>query len=91
MPCRRNWWRFGQGFRFIPARIIAEIVRSSIEAVPKGQHEAAQSLGLRRGQKLFLITLPQAVRMMMPPLTSQYLNLIKNSSLGCGDRLSGSF
>jgi general L-amino acid transport system permease protein len=70
------------GLSIYSSAYIAEIVRSSIEAVPKGQHEAAQSLGLRPGQKLFLVTLPQAVRMMMPPLTSQYLNLIKNSALG---------
>ena len=70
------------GLSIYSSAFIAEIVRSSIEAVPKGQHEAAQSLGLKAWQKLFLITLPQAVRIMLPPLTSQYLNLIKNSSLG---------
>ena len=70
------------GLSIYSAAFIAEIVRGSIEAVPKGQHEAAQSLGLSYGPRLFLITLPQAVRIMVPPLTSQYLNVIKSSSLG---------
>jgi general L-amino acid transport system permease protein len=61
---------------------IAEIVRASIEAVPKGQSEAARSLGLRTSQVMFLVVLPQALRMMVPQLTSQYLNLIKSSTLG---------
>ena len=64
------------------AAFIAEIVRSGIQAVSKGQREAAQSLGLRGGQTLRLIVLPQAMRVMIPPLTSQFLNLTKNSSLG---------
>jgi general L-amino acid transport system permease protein len=70
------------GLSIYSSAFIAEIVRSSIEAVPKGQYEAAQSIGLHGGQRLFLVTLPQAIRLMLPPLTSQYLNLIKNSSLG---------
>ena len=60
---------------------IAEIVRGGILAVPHGQTEAALALGLTRGQVLRLITLPQALRVIIPPLTSQYLNLTKNSSL----------
>ncbi|SDR52789.1 general L-amino acid transport system permease protein [Rhizobiales bacterium GAS113] len=64
------------------AAFIAEIVRSAIQAVPKGQHEAAQSMGLRNAPLLLLIVLPQAVRIMVPQLTSQYLNLIKSSTLG---------
>jgi general L-amino acid transport system permease protein len=60
---------------------IAEIVRSGIQAVPKGQWEAAASLGLRRSFVLREIILPQALRVIIPPLTSQYLNLTKNSSL----------
>jgi general L-amino acid transport system permease protein len=60
---------------------IAEIVRSGIQAVPAGQWEAAQALGLHRGQILRMIVLPQALRVIIPPMTSQYLNLTKNSSL----------
>ena len=60
---------------------IAEIVRSGILAVPTGQWEAAGALGLRRGTVLRQIVLPQAMRVIIPPMTSQYLNLIKNSSL----------
>jgi general L-amino acid transport system permease protein len=63
------------------AAFIAEIVRAGILAVPRGQSEAAYSLGLRRGQTLRLVVVPQAMRVIVPPLTSQYLNLIKNSSL----------
>ena len=60
---------------------IAEIVRSGIQAVAQGQWEAAGALGLRNGQVLRKIVLPQALRVIVPPMTSQYLNLIKNSSL----------
>ncbi len=60
---------------------IAENVRGGILAVNKGQTEAAQSLGLRPGKVLSLVVLPQALRVIIPPLTSQYLNLTKNSSL----------
>ena len=63
------------------AAFIAEIVRAGILAVPRGQSEAAAALGLRRGLTLRLIILPQALRVIVPPLTSQYLNLTKNSSL----------
>ncbi|WP_428483916.1 amino acid ABC transporter permease [Rhodopila sp.] len=63
------------------ASYIAEIVRSGIQAVPQGQWEAAGALGLRRGAVLRKIVLPQAMRVIIPPLTSQYLNLTKNSSL----------
>jgi general L-amino acid transport system permease protein len=63
------------------ATYIAEIVRSGILAVPKGQWEAAEALGLHRGAVLRRIVLPQALRVIIPPLTSQYLNLTKNSSL----------
>lgn len=63
------------------AAFIAEIVRAGIEAIRKGQWEAAGSLGLSRGRTLQLIVLPQALRVIIPPLTSQYLNLVKNSSL----------
>jgi general L-amino acid transport system permease protein len=60
---------------------IAEIVRSGIQAVPTGQWDAALALGLRRSFVLRQIVLPQAVRVIVPPMTSQYLNLTKNSSL----------
>jgi general L-amino acid transport system permease protein len=63
------------------ASFIAEIVRAGILAVSHGQTEAAYSLGLRRGPSLRLIVIPQALRVIIPPLTSQYLNLTKNSSL----------
>ena len=63
------------------AGFIAEIVRSGIQAVPLGQWEAARALGLRHGTILRQIILPQALRVIIPPMTSQYLNLTKNSSL----------
>ena len=63
------------------AAFIAEIVRSGILAVPRGQTEAAYALGLRPAQTLRLVIIPQALRVIIPPLTSQYLNLLKNSSL----------
>ncbi len=63
------------------AAFIAEVVRAGILAVAPGQTEAAQALGLRSGTTLRLVVIPQAMRVIVPPLTSQYLNLIKNSSL----------
>lgn len=63
------------------ASFIAEIVRSGILAVSKGQKEAAAALGLTRTQMLRLVVVPQAMRVIIPPLTSQFLNLTKNSSL----------
>ena len=63
------------------ASYIAEIVRAGIRGVPKGQSEAAGALGLRASAINRLIVIPQAMRIIIPPLTSQYLNLIKNSSL----------
>ncbi|MEO8304865.1 MAG: ABC transporter permease subunit, partial [Betaproteobacteria bacterium] len=69
------------GLTLYTASYIAEIVRSGIQAVAFGQHEAAASLGLSRGQEVRLILLPQALRVVIPPITSQYLNLTKNSSL----------
>nr|WP_245217310.1 ABC transporter permease subunit [Neoroseomonas nitratireducens] len=60
---------------------VAEIVRSGIQAVHKGQSEAAAALGLTSGQKMRLVILPQALRVIIPPMTSQFLNLTKNSSL----------
>lgn len=63
------------------AAFIAEVVRAGVLAVPRGQTEAASALGLRRGLTLRLIVVPQAMRVIVPPLTNQYLNLTKNSSL----------
>ncbi len=69
------------GVTLYTASFIAEIVRGGILAVASGQTEAALALGLSRAQTLRLILLPQALRVIVPPLTSQYLNLTKNSSL----------
>ncbi|MEW6491830.1 MAG: ABC transporter permease subunit [Cyanobacteriota bacterium] len=69
------------GLVFYTASFIAEIVRGGIQAVPKGQWEAASALGLKSGRVMQLVILPQALRVIIPPLTSQYLNLAKNSSL----------
>ena len=93
-PMLRRGFKTGVGFVFIPeflallfalvlytATFIAEIVRAGILAVDHGQSEAAGALGLRRGKVLKLVVIPQAMRVIIPPLTSQYLNLTKNSSL----------
>jgi general L-amino acid transport system permease protein len=64
------------------AAFIAEIVRGGILAVPKGQIEAAGAVGLRNAQILRLVVIPQALRVIIPPMTSQYLNVLKNSSFG---------
>lgn len=69
------------GLVIYTAAFIAEIVRSGIQAVAKGQREAAAALGLTSFQTLRLVIFPQALRIIIPPLTSQYLNLTKNSSL----------
>ncbi|MEO7244217.1 MAG: ABC transporter permease subunit, partial [Rubrivivax sp.] len=69
------------GLSTYTAAFIAEVVRAGILAVDRGQGEAAMALGLKPGQRLRLVTLPQALRVIIPPLTSQYLNLTKNSSL----------
>ncbi|MBN9235335.1 MULTISPECIES: amino acid ABC transporter permease [Phyllobacteriaceae] len=66
---------------FYTAAFIAEIVRAGIKGVSRGQTEAAGALGLRSGPILRLVVVPQAMRIVIPPLTSQYLNLTKNSSL----------
>ena len=63
------------------AAFIAEIVRAGLLAVPVGQSEAAAALGLHRGLTMKLVVVPQAMRLITPPLTSQYLNIVKNSSL----------
>ena len=69
------------GLVIYTAAFIAEVVRAGIRSVAKGQTEAAYSLGLRPGPTLRLVTIPQAMRVIVPPLTSQYLNLTKNSTL----------
>ncbi len=87
-------FNFAGGIRVIPEFValllalstytggfIAEIVRAGIQSVNRGQSEAAGSLGLRPGPTLRFVVVPQALRVIIPPLTSQYLNLIKNSSL----------
>ncbi len=70
------------GLTIYTAAFIAETVRGGIQSVSRGQTEAAQSLGLKEGDRLRLVIVPQAMRVIIPPLTSQYLNLTKNSSLG---------
>jgi general L-amino acid transport system permease protein len=69
------------GLSIYTAAFIAEVVRAGILAVSHGQTEAAYSLGLRARPTLRLIVVPQAMRVIIPPLTSQYLNLTKNSTL----------
>jgi general L-amino acid transport system permease protein len=66
---------------FYSATFIAETVRGGIQAVSHGQSEASSALGLSRGKALRLVVIPQAMRIIIPPLASQYLNLTKNSSL----------
>jgi general L-amino acid transport system permease protein len=69
------------GLSTYTAAFIAEVVRAGILAVDRGQGEAAMALGLKPNQRLRLVTLPQALRVIIPPMTSQFLNLTKNSSL----------
>ena len=69
------------GLVFYTGGFISEIVRAGIMGVPKGQREASKALGLSNGQMLRLVIIPQAMRIIIPPLTSQFLNLTKNSSL----------
>lgn len=69
------------GLALYTAAFIGEVIRAGIQAISKGQMEAARALGLNGGQSLRLIILPQALRVIIPPMTSQFLNLTKNSSL----------
>ncbi|SEN66518.1 general L-amino acid transport system permease protein [Amphibacillus marinus] len=69
------------GLVIYTATFIAEIVRAGIQSVNKGQTEAAQAIGLKSSTMMRLVILPQAIRIIIPPITSQYLNLTKNSSL----------
>jgi general L-amino acid transport system permease protein len=70
------------GISFYTAAFISEVVRAAILAISHGQTEASLSLGLTRGQTMYLVILPQALRLLIPPLTSQYLNIIKSTTLG---------
>ncbi len=69
------------GLTLYTASYVAEVVRAGIASVPRGQGEAASALGLSKGKQMRLVALPQALRVIIPPLTNQYLNLTKNSSL----------
>jgi len=69
------------GLTLYTSAFVAEVIRSGIQSVPLGQIEAALSIGLSPSQRLRLVVLPQALRLIVPPLTNQYLNAIKNSSL----------
>jgi len=69
------------GLTFYTSAFIAEVVRAGIASVSHGQVEAAASIGLKKNQSMRLVVLPQALRVIIPPVTSQYLNLTKNSSL----------
>ncbi len=69
------------GLTFYTSAFIAEVVRAGIQSVSHGQTEAASSIGLTKNQSMRLVILPQALRVIIPPITSQYLNLTKNSSL----------
>jgi general L-amino acid transport system permease protein len=69
------------GLVFYTAAFVAEVVRAGIASVAHGQIEAASSIGLSRGQSMRMVVLPQALRVIIPPMTNQYLNLTKNSSL----------
>ena len=69
------------GLTLYTAAFVAEVVRGGIQSVPQGQAEAASALGLSQSHSMRLVQLPQALRVIIPPLTNQYLNLTKNSSL----------
>ena len=69
------------GLTFYTAAFVAEVVRAGIASVPQGQSEAAAALGLSTGHQMRLVVLPQALRVIIPPMTNQFLNLTKNSSL----------
>ncbi|MBZ0302067.1 MAG: ABC transporter permease subunit, partial [Anaerolineae bacterium] len=97
LPAQNRFGRFTTGSEISPeymalllalvvytSAFIAEIVRAGIQAVPHGQIEAARALGLKQRQLLGMVVLPQALRVIIPPLGNQYLNLSKNSSLAIG-------
>ena len=82
MTMSQSFFGVWVGVTLYTASFIAEIVRGGILAVAKGQSEAGLALGLKRGQLLRMIVLPQAFRIILPPMGNQYLNLAKNTSLG---------
>lgn len=77
------------GLVLYTAAFVAEVVRAGIQSVGKGQREAAVSIGLTQSQVLNLVILPQALRVIVPPLTSQMLNLTKKLLACCGHRIPG--
>lgn len=81
LPIKPEYAGLLLGLIFYTAAFISEIVRAGINAVPRGQWEASRALGLSFGETLRMVVLPQALRVAIPPLTSQFLNLTKNSSL----------
>ncbi|MGI5291466.1 amino acid ABC transporter permease [Nonomuraea polychroma] len=70
------------GLTLYNGSVIAEIIRAGVQSLPKGQREAAYAVGMRKGQAMRLVLLPQAVRAMMPALVSQFIVLLKDSALG---------
>jgi glutamate transport system permease protein len=76
------FWALVAGLTLYNSAVLGEIFRAGILSLPKGQTEAAQAIGLRQGQTLRLILLPQAVRLMLPALVSQLVTLLKDTSLG---------
>ncbi len=76
-----SYWSAIVGLAVFSGAFVAEIVRAGIEAIPKGQMEAARASGMTYGQAMKLVILPQAVRKVLPPLASQFIILIKDSSL----------
>ena len=104
LPTQNRFGRFLTGLEITPeymalllalviytSAFIAEIVRAGIQAVPQGQLEAARAIGLTRAQSLQHIVFPQAMRVIIPPLGNQYLNLSKNSSLAIGIGFADTF
>ena len=89
MTVRPEFMALWFALSFYTGSFIAEIVRAGIQAVSHGQTEAAAALGLRPNWTMRLVILPQALRVIIPPLVSQYLNLTKNSSLAIAIRLHG--
>jgi general L-amino acid transport system permease protein len=69
------------GFMFFSAAYLAENVRGGLQAIPKGQYEAAEALGLNTFQQMRFIILPQALRLVIPPMTGQFIGLFKDTSL----------
>ena len=81
LPIKPEYAGLLLGLVIYTAAFISEIVRAGINSVPKGQWEASRALGLNAGATLRMVVLPQALRVAIPPMTSQFLNLTKNSSL----------